>query len=250
MAGQARVILTGAGGGIGLAICTILLEEFGAKVVAIDINVSDALKALKEKHPESLQIVHGDITKPETSLEALKLEPSPTALMLNAGVCELVPIASSTPAHWSKVFNVNVLALLNTLIPAVPALRENKGRVVFTSSSAATKRRGAWASYNASKAAENAIARTFATEEPDITSIAVCPGMADTGMVERIRGKMGASAMKPDDHQFFVDAKKNMINPKDCGYVLANLAINGAHELSGEFFTWDSPQGAPYKRSE
>ncbi|KZO91158.1 NAD(P)-binding protein [Calocera viscosa TUFC12733] len=168
--------------------------------------------------------------------------------MLNAGVCELVTIADTTPAHWSKVFNVNVLALLNTLIPAVPALRENKGRVVFTSSSAATKRRGAWASYNASKAAENAIARTFATEEPDITSIAVCPGMADTGMVERIRGNMGAKAMKPDDHKFFVEAKKNMINPLDCGYVLANLAINGKHDLSGEFFTWDSPQGAPYQR--
>ncbi|KZT52187.1 NAD(P)-binding protein, partial [Calocera cornea HHB12733] len=234
--------------GIGLAITQVLLEEFGAKVVAIDISLSEGINKLKAKHGEALQIVEGDITDPATSLKALALEPSPTALMLNAGVCELTTIAASTPAHWSKVFNVNVLALLNTLIPAVPALRANKGRVVFTSSSAATKRRGAWASYNASKAAENAIARTFATEEPDITSIAVCPGMADTGMVERIRGSMGATAMKPDDHAFFVGAKPNMVNPLDCGYVLANLAVNGAKELSGEFFTWDSVQGAPYMR--
>lgn len=248
MAHQDRVILTGAGSGIGLAICKILLGEFDAKVVAIDISVSDGLKALKEKYGDALQIVHGDITMPETSLEALKLEPSPTALMLNAGVCELVTIADSTPEHWSKIMNVNVLALLNTLIPATPALRKNKGRVVFTSSSAAVKKRGAWASYNASKAAENAIARTYATEEPDITSVAVCPGMADTGMVERIRGDMGAKAMKPDDHQFFVGAKESMIDPMDCGYVLANLAISGKPELTGEFFFWNGPEGAPYMR--
>jgi len=234
MSSQARVILTGAGNGIGLAIATVLLEEFGAKVVAIDISISDGLKALKEKHGDALQIVHGDITKPETSLEALKLEPSPTALMLNAGVCELVTIAESTPEHWNKIFSVNVLALLNTLIPAVPALRKNKGRVVFTSSSAATKRRGAWASYNSSKAAENAIARTFATEEPDITSIAVCPGMADTGMVERIRGEMGAKAMKPNDHEFFVQAKKNMINPMDCGYVLGAAVLERSRRRTGK----------------
>lgn len=48
-------------------------------------------------------------------------------------------------------FNVNFFSLVSMLQLSIPALRESKGKVIFTSSGAAVGNYAAWGAYNASK---------------------------------------------------------------------------------------------------
>ncbi|KZO94904.1 short-chain dehydrogenase [Calocera viscosa TUFC12733] len=239
------VLVTGASRGIGLAIVRILLDDFHAKVVTISRSISPELQALKDQYKGDVLLVQGDVSE-----EALKQAPSPTALILNAGLADLAPVATTDRAHWLRTFDLNVFSLINTLVPAIPALRQNAGRVVFVSSGAATGNTAGWASYNASKAALNSLCRTFANEEPLISSFAVRPGMVDTPMQAAIRTEASKGLMKPDEHQRFVDmhAAGKLVRPEESGYVLAALAVNGSKELSGQFLTWNGPECAAYMR--
>jgi NAD(P)-dependent dehydrogenase (short-subunit alcohol dehydrogenase family) len=81
---------------------------------------------------------------------------------------------------------------------AIPHLRQSRGRCIFTSSGAATGAYSAWSAYNASKAALNSLCRTVATEEADITFVAVRPGVVDTGMQDLLLER-GKEEMSPSD---------------------------------------------------
>lgn len=60
---------------------------------------------------------------------------------------------------------------------SITELRKSKGRVIFVSSGAAVTGYQGWGAYGASKAAMNHLSITLAAEEPDITSIAIRPGV-------------------------------------------------------------------------
>lgn len=61
---------------------------------------------------------------------------------------------------------------------AIPHLRQTKGRIINVSSGAATGHYASWGAYGSSKAAMNHFTATLAVEEPDITSVAVRPGVS------------------------------------------------------------------------
>jgi NAD(P)-dependent dehydrogenase (short-subunit alcohol dehydrogenase family) len=110
------------------------------------------------------------------------------ALILNAGT--LYPLGTvvqdaPTVNEWRAHFDVNFFSLVTALQAAMPALRARGGRVVFTSSGSAIGATAGWAPYNASKAALNSLCRTVANEEPDVTFVALRPGMVDTSVGHR-----------------------------------------------------------------
>lgn len=124
------------------------------------------------------------------------------ALVLNAGVVTFGRIDSpySTVDAWKQLFDINVFSLLHTVRASLPKLRASKGKIVFVSSGAAVGNTAAWGAYGASKAALNSFCRyatkmclppypddafldrTLASEEPDITCIALRPGIVDTNV--------------------------------------------------------------------
>lgn len=115
----------------------------------------------------------------------------------------------------------------------------------------------------------NSLCRTLANEETDITSVAVRPGMVDTGvryvpiehssaliylfskMQAQIR-KDGATTMIDSDVDRFVaaHAKSALVKPEDCGHVIAALAIKAPKSLSGMFVSWDSEECKEFRRNE
>lgn len=60
---------------------------------------------------------------------------------------------------------------------SIPELRKSKGRIIFVSSGAAVTGYQGWGAYGASKAAMNHLSLTLAVEEPNITSVAIRPGV-------------------------------------------------------------------------
>ena len=118
---------------------------------------------------------------------------------------------------------------------ALPALRKSKGCILLTSSGASLNGYTSWGAYGASKAALNHLAVTLSVEEPDVTSIAVRPGVVDTQMQKDVREKH--SAMRDTDTAQFRDLYKEgkLLRPDQPGNVMAKLVLNGPSTLSGKF---------------
>ena len=77
----------------------------------------------------------------------------------------LSPLPHIPSDHWDRVFAVNVTAnwrLIRTLDPLLR--RSDAARVIFVTSSVAHSARAYWAPYSVSKAALEALARTYANE--------------------------------------------------------------------------------------
>lgn len=121
---------------------------------------------------------------------------------------------------------------------ALPALRESKGKIVFTSSGAAASATGGWALYGATKAAMNHFTLSVANEEPDVTSIAVRPGMVDTDMQREIREEH-ANNMPTEAVSRFIGAHRDgkLLKPEQPGHVMAKLVLDAPNTLSGRFIT-------------
>lgn len=77
---------------------------------------------------------------------------------------------------------------------------------------------------------------TLKSEEPDVTSISIRPGVVDTAMQVDIREKY-LKNMDQRDQQKFISAKKDgkLLAPEKPGNVIAELSINAPKELSGQF---------------
>ncbi|KAJ7754241.1 hypothetical protein DFH07DRAFT_823390 [Mycena maculata] len=247
------IILTGASKGIGLAVTTLLLNKFNANVVALSRTRTKELVALAS---DSLVLVDGDVTDPAAVRDAVAIAlehfSSIDGLVLNAAtLAPLCRIGDDTPIdEWKAHFNVNFFSLVTALKAALPALRKSTsgGRVVFVSSGAAVKGTAGWGPYNASKSAMNSLCRTLAEEEPEVTSVALRPGMVQTAMQATLR-ETGAPHMAPKDHASFVAAHEDgkLLKAEDPGHVIAALAVRAAKGLSGQFVSWDAQECAEYR---
>ncbi|WFD20945.1 hypothetical protein MCAP1_003200 [Malassezia caprae] len=256
------VLVTGGSRGIGLEIVRCLLTGTEvippSRVVSLSRSVPAELETLAQEYPSDLVVVQGDVTE-ETDAEkardaALKRWGRIDALVLNAGIAELAPCADLTAERFLHVLNVNTVSLAVTVRLCLPELRKQHGTVVFVSSGAAVGNYAAWPSYNASKAAMNAYARTLANEERDIACFSVRPGVVDTDMQAQIR----ASEQMPAEAKakFLALYKEGKLLPaRKPAHVLAALAVRGSRTspqldtgscpgADGTFVSWDDAASA------
>ena len=107
-------------------------------------------------------------------------------LVGNAAILgRLSPLAHIPAEHWERSFAVNVTAnwrLIRTLDPLLR--RSEAGRVIFVTSGVARSARAYWAPYSVSKAALEALAKTYANEASDspIKVNLIDPGATATRM--------------------------------------------------------------------
>ncbi|MGL5734985.1 MAG: SDR family NAD(P)-dependent oxidoreductase, partial [Beijerinckiaceae bacterium] len=117
-------------------------------------------------------------------------------LVGNAGVLgPLSPLGHVPPKDWDTVMAVNVTANWRLIGSLDPLLRQSDaGRVLFISSGAAHSCRAFWGPYSVSKAAVEALARTYAEETRALSSVRVM--LLNPGP---LRTKMRAAAMPGED---------------------------------------------------
>ncbi len=123
-------------------------------------------------------------------------------LLGNAGILgQLSPTGHIPPDVWEDVLAVNVTANWRLIRALDPLLRQSDaGRVIFISSGAASKCRPFWSAYSASKAALDALARTYAAEviKTGIRVSLVEPGPLRTALRAQARpGETPASVAHP-----------------------------------------------------
>jgi len=104
----------------------------------------------------------------------------------NAGILgSLSPLGHVQPKEWDQVFAVNVTANWRLIRSLDPLLRASDGgRVIVMSSGAAHNCQPFWGPYSASKAAVEALARTYAGEVANtpVRVVVVHPGPTRTAM--------------------------------------------------------------------
>lgn len=129
-------------------------------------------------------------------------------------------------------------------------MRESKGRIVLCSSGAATNTYATWGAYGASKAALNHLAGTLATEEKDVTTVSIRPGVVDTDMQVSIR-ETHSSNMDETDAAKFHELKQTggLLRPDQPGNVMAKLAVDAPKELSGKFLSWNDGALSAFQES-
>jgi NAD(P)-dependent dehydrogenase (short-subunit alcohol dehydrogenase family) len=193
-------VVTGASRGIGRA-AALALAQAGAHVIAV-ARTQGALEELDDEINTlggSATLVPLDLTDFE-ALDRLgqaiyerwkKLD----ILLANAGTLgEIAPITHVDPKMWDRVIGVNVTANWRLVRSFDPLLRaSDAGRAIFVTSGAAHKCKAYWGPYSISKAALEALARTYAaeTEKTAIRAMLINPGP--------LRTRMRQSAMPGED---------------------------------------------------
>lgn len=195
-----RVLVTGAGRGIGRQIAISMAEE-GAVVLA----AAHSEKNLHET-AEKVKAVGGkiyckafDVADYEKSEEAVKELVSLAGgldIVVNcAGIFKEANFVDMTPQQWQETINTDLNSLYNVTHPAIPYIIEAKGSVINIGSQDAFYGCVGYSHYSAAKAGLVGLTRTLARElgPLGVRVNCVAPGITETEMTkERIEtGRQG-----------------------------------------------------------
>lgn len=183
-------LITGASGGIGAALARDLAGTHSLILQGRDAEKLSALCAQVGGTPLVL-----DLTRPETFGSALERLGRVTNLIHNAGVVELGAVAEQPHPVWSHTLAVNVIAPAELTRLLLPAVRAERGTVVFVNSGAGLRANPGWSSYAASKFALKALADALRDEEAarGVRVTTVYPGRTATPMQQKVRSQEGAA---------------------------------------------------------
>lgn len=247
-------ILTGASRGIGAAIAKIFLSKSNSnKLVGVARSASELNKLVEEYGEDRVGVVIGDVSKKETSVQAVELAiekfGSIDSIILNAGVLSPVEhIADANVEKWIELYQINFFSVVEMIKQALPHLKKTNGNIVAVSSGASTSVYDAWGAYGTSKAALNHLIKSVATEEKDINAISIAPGVVNTSMQTDIRETFGKN-MDEDGLKKFIDLHKNdqLLPPEVPATIYANLAYKGwSKDINGQYLRYNDEELKEY----
>ena len=192
------VIVTGAGSGIGTA-CATALAARGARCVLVGRR-RDRLEGAAAALDSPAAVAPADLTEPGEAervvAETLNSNGRLDAIVHSAGVFEKAPVPEVTAAHWQRLLDINLGAVMALTRAAWEPLSESGGQIVLISSIAAVQAFEGNAAY-ASKGGINALGEVLRLEGRDrgIRVITLCPAQIDTDLwdgkaPDRVRERM------------------------------------------------------------
>jgi len=191
-------LITGAAGGIGSAIATVLAPTHTLLLAG---RPSGRLDAVAERLDATTFPL--DLTDSAEIEAACEIVDELDVLVHNAGVSIPGRVAESNVDEWRATFAVNLFGPVDLTLALLPALRRAKGRVVFINSGAGRNVSPGMASYSASKFALRAFADSLRADEPELRVTTIYPGRTDTDMQRELVAFEGgtydpANFLKPE----------------------------------------------------
>ena len=217
-----HAVITGGGTGIGAAIARTL-HGAGARVTLMGRRL-EPLQHVAASLPGAAAICI-DVTD-EASVEAAMAEARAiapvTILVNNAGGAETAPLAKTSMALWQQMIAVNLTgAFLCTRAVLKEVSQAENGRIITVASTSGLKGYAYTGAYAAAKHGVIGLTRTLALElaNTGATANAICPGFADTELVQRSIAAVTEKTGKTADEvlaQFVRDnPQKRLIRPEE-----------------------------------
>ncbi|MBP1840515.1 SDR family oxidoreductase [Formosa algae] len=228
------IIVTGSSKGIGKEIA-ILLAQHGAKVVInyshSETEANDTVKHITD-HGGTAIAIKADVSQKEdvTMLfdQTLETFGEINVLINNAGVMDNKLLKDHTADDFSKVFDINVKGVFNTLQEANDKLADD-GIILNFSSSTTKMMLPTYALYSGTKAAIEQITRVFSQEIGRGISVnAIAPGPTATALFKKGKSEETIKALgskSPFDR---------IAEPEDIAKVVLFLASDDSKWISGQ----------------
>jgi D-sorbitol dehydrogenase (acceptor) len=188
---QRHALLTGAGGGIGLAVAEAFARE-GARCTVADLPAepSAAFRAANEASGGRLHYYSADVTRAaevDALLALAEAQHGPVDILFNnAAIFDMAPLLDSDEAMFDRLFAVNVKAMFFVMQKVLARLVASGGggSVINLSSQAGRRGEALVSHYCATKAAVISYTQSaaLAMAPHGIRVNAIAPGVVDTPM--------------------------------------------------------------------
>lgn len=197
-------LVTGAAGGIGLAVARKLVDR-GLRVVLVDRAGAVMERAAELGDPATGLIVDvSDRSAVEALAEQVRRQFGPVSFLMNNAAVSGGADTLSKPTIWDQVIGINLMGVLHGVQAFVPAMIESgrPGMIVNTGSKQGITQPPGNTAYNVSKAGVKALteglAHTLLESASDrVTAHLLIPGFTFTGMT-RGQGEKPAAAWASD----------------------------------------------------
>jgi len=236
-------VVTGAGTGIGAAICRALADA-GHRVAVTDVDLDAASEVARTVGGRAYRMDVTDLLSIEAACEAAVSELGPLRLWVsNAGVSTMAPFIEITESELDLNLDVNTKGpFLCGQVAARRFITQGDGGIIVNTASMAGKRGAApyLAHYVASKFAVVGLTQAMAAELAPhrIRVNCVCPGYVATSMQTRElewEARLRGSAVD-DVRQLYIDDTPlgRLQTPEDVASAVVFLASDGASFITGE----------------
>ncbi|MFI5429886.1 SDR family NAD(P)-dependent oxidoreductase [Aeromicrobium sp. UC242_57] len=189
---QSRVLITGAGSGLGLALVHQLVER-GGRVLATDVHseTPEPLRGLAQVTYRKLDVTQ-DVDWATARDWVTEEWDGLDYLFNNAGVAAGGRIELTEMDQWQWIVDINLLGVARGCRTFTPMLKaQRSGHIVNTASAAGLIHPPRMSEYNAVKAGVVALSETLLHElKPFGVQVSVvCPTFFKTNLTESLRGK-------------------------------------------------------------
>lgn len=192
----ARVLITGAGSGIGLAVARRVVVR-GMRAILWDIS-APALEAARAELGDSVETRQVDVSDAQAVTEAAASLEGVTHLVNNAGILgHRMDWDDLDPAEVARVLAINVTGFMQVAACFIAARSPHPAASMVNMASIAGENGGApgFASYGASKGAIMALTRAMARDfAPEVRVNALSPGIIDTPIQDAVMADAAARA--------------------------------------------------------
>jgi NADP-dependent 3-hydroxy acid dehydrogenase YdfG len=189
---DARVLVTGAASGLGLALVRRLVDR-GSHVLATDVaeSLPDTLAGLDRVTYRRLDVT-SDVDWASARDHVVETWGRLDVLFNNAGVAAGGRIELTELDQWQWIVDVNLLGVVRGCRTFAPLMVEQgSGHLVNTASAAGLVHMPTMSEYNAVKAGVVALSETlfFELHDPGVRVSTVCPTFFRTNLAASLRGK-------------------------------------------------------------
>ena len=234
------VLVTGAAGGIGKAICQVFLEE-GYRVIGVDCRKTAKLP-YELLHFDVSRLSHADAACEAFCRRVEELSDGHLDTLINNAAIQIVkPVQEIAAVDWDVTLATNLMAPFWLVQRFLPMLRAAKGSVVNIASIHATVTKPEFTLYATSKGALVALTRSLAVElAPDVRVNAVLPAATDTPMLRAgFKDNMDGLQLLGDYHPL-----GRIAQPEEVAQVALFLASPQACFVTGAMVNVDGGIGA------